>query len=420
LNAKHDNSERGQAIVYLVIGLVVFLGFVALAIDGAMALADRRNLQNVADAASLAGGGKAALDLEKWNIDTGNWSCGNLQFAMNNAEYFAITRAAANNFTITDTVGITHNYVDATCNNARKYIAVTVEISATTPSNFLHLVFPNALHSEMEAVTRIYPGGPLAYGNAIVALNPDTCSGKSVETGAGFSGNTEVNVFGGGIFSNGCLVGSGNADVNVDGGDISYFYPAYKEGVFSPDPVKATEPIPPSKYNITLPDCSAAGANHNVDAKTLEKDLKNRPVTLEAGLWCISGDLTINAKDILHGTGVTIFMVDGWFDVRGTADIQLSAPAEDPDPSPAIPGVLIYLPVNNPGPVILNGNSTSFFQGTILAPGADITMNGTANIDAYHSQVIGYNVKVNGSSLFNITYEPEENGKLPTTIELYR
>lgn len=47
-------------------------------------------------------------------------------------------------------------------------------------------------------------------------------------------------------------------------------------------------------------------------------------------------------------------------------------------------------------------------------------MNGTANIDAYHSQVIGYNVKVNGSSLFNITYEPEENGKLPTTIELYR
>jgi len=418
LNAKHDFSEKGQAIVYLTLGLIIFLGFVALAIDGGMALADRRNLQNIADAASLAGGGKAALELEKYNITTTNWSCGYVQFAMNNAEYFAIKRAETNNFTITDTLGIDHNYVDATCNNSRKYIEVTVEISATTPSNFLHLVFPSALHNRVEAATRIYPGGPFAYGNAIVALNPDPkCN---METGAGFSGDTEVNVFGGGIFSNGCLVGSGNADVNVVGGEISYFYPAYKEGVFSPDPVKATEPIPPSMYNITLPDCSAAGADHNVDSNKLEKDLKNGPVTLDAGLWCISGDFTINAKDILHGTGITIFMLDGWFDTRGTADIQLSAPAEDPNPSPAIPGILIYMPVNNPGPLILNGNSTSFFQGTILAPGADITMNGTANIDAYHSQVIGYNVKVNGSSLFNITYIPEENAKLPTKLELYR
>jgi len=37
--------------------MVVFFGFVALAIDGGMALADRRNAQNVADSASLAGGG---------------------------------------------------------------------------------------------------------------------------------------------------------------------------------------------------------------------------------------------------------------------------------------------------------------------------------------------------------------------------
>ncbi len=63
MNTKPQNSEKGQAIVFLVIGLVVFLGFVALAIDGGMALADRRHEQNAADAASLAGGGKAALDL---------------------------------------------------------------------------------------------------------------------------------------------------------------------------------------------------------------------------------------------------------------------------------------------------------------------------------------------------------------------
>ena len=61
MNSKKCNSEKGQAIVYLVIGMVVFLGFVALAIDGGMALADRRRSQNGADAASLAGGAAASL-----------------------------------------------------------------------------------------------------------------------------------------------------------------------------------------------------------------------------------------------------------------------------------------------------------------------------------------------------------------------
>jgi hypothetical protein len=149
-----------------------------------MALADRRHLQNIADAASLAGGGRAALDIEKWNFTTANWNCGEVQFAMNNAEYAAIQRAEANKFTITDTVGAKHNFVEATCNNASKYIDITVEISGTTASNFLQLVFPEALHNELEAVTRIYPGGPLGGNHAIIALNPDQNCGPKTDFGA--------------------------------------------------------------------------------------------------------------------------------------------------------------------------------------------------------------------------------------------
>jgi Flp pilus assembly protein TadG len=68
MNNPYHVSEKGQAIVFLVIGLVVFLGFVAMAIDGGMALADRRHVQNSADAGSLAGGGNAALSLEENDI----------------------------------------------------------------------------------------------------------------------------------------------------------------------------------------------------------------------------------------------------------------------------------------------------------------------------------------------------------------
>src|SRR4030042_1813660 len=209
MNPNYHNSEKGQAIVYLVLGFVVFLGFVALAIDGGMALADRRHAQNAADAASLAGGGAAALSLEDSNIDYGNWSCGSVGSAIWHAEDAAINRASANNFSITTHVdNDALNYVDATCSN--KYIDVTVEISATTPSNFLQLVFPSALHNEVEAVTRVFPRHPYAEGNAIVALNPQLCSEPGSD-GAIMFGNGETIVQGGGIFSNGCVRGNGNA-----------------------------------------------------------------------------------------------------------------------------------------------------------------------------------------------------------------
>jgi uncharacterized membrane protein len=57
---KRHKNEKGQAIVFLVIGLVVVRGFVALAIDGGLAFANRPEDQNRADGAALAGAGALA------------------------------------------------------------------------------------------------------------------------------------------------------------------------------------------------------------------------------------------------------------------------------------------------------------------------------------------------------------------------
>ena len=50
---KSNNSEGGQVLAFLAICFVVLLGFAALAIDGGMVFADRRQAQNAADASSL-------------------------------------------------------------------------------------------------------------------------------------------------------------------------------------------------------------------------------------------------------------------------------------------------------------------------------------------------------------------------------
>ena len=96
-------------------------------------------------------------------------------------------------------------------------------------------------------------------------------------------------------------------------------------------------------------------------------DLNKDPLTLDRGLWCITGtkDLTINsnASAPFHANGVTIYVVENIkVTINGGADLDLTAPVDDPtDPSyatpPAIQGLLIYMPSSNHSPLTINGGS---------------------------------------------------------------
>jgi autotransporter translocation and assembly factor TamB len=121
-------------------------------------------------------------------------------------------------------------------------------------------------------------------------------------------------------------------------------------------------------------------------------------------------------KGPYNGTGITIY-VEGKVSINGNQQVALSAVGA---PSPAIPGILFYLPSTNQGPVKLNGTSDVTLTGTILAPGADIDISGDTGIHAFRSQIIGLNVKVTGSGLLILDYEPRENANLPTSIELFK
>lgn len=458
MNINSKKSEQGQAIVYLVIGIVVFFGFVALAIDAGMALADRRHEQNAADASSLAGGGKAALDLETNNINTDNWSCGNVNFAMNNAESKAIDRAEANNFHI-DLYSAAHqtNYVDTACSAAYmgEYIDVTVDISATTQSNFLQIVFPKALHNEVTAVTRVVPDHPFGYGNAIIALNSKICTDPGSDGGIMY-GNAGVNIIGGGIFSNGCLRGNGqptvtiSCDVNHDG----IPEPANTCGleaignqlspgnaIWDPTPIQKVANLPLTEFDIIPQPSMGAGTctgyegnpGHYIKANDLEKELqKNHPYTFEPGLWCIDGNLSINATDEIKGEGITLYLANGDLVVNGTPNINIYAAGNAPYKSPAgsqsaIPEVLIYVPTPNPftgagcpnHKVLLNGSQTSEIFGIVLAPCAYVQLNGTGK-NTYTGQVVGWDVEVGGTSDLFLTYNGSDKYNTPTSIFLYK
>ncbi len=426
MDANHSNYEKGQAIVYLVLGIVVFLGFVALAIDGGMVLADRRHDQNVADAASLAGGGAAALHLAKnlgYTCDQ-QWTCAN-NSVINNAEVDArkeaVDRAGANGFTIDHNMADL-NGVDFACNGTSwedANITVTVDISATTPSNFLQVVFPDALHNEVEAVTYVDPGGPLEYGNAVVALNDAACSAPGSD-GIVMGGSGDINVNGGDIFSNGCLRDNGGVTVTVTGGDpFGNDLTHITEENWDPQPIHTDTQDKTDAYNVPTPkidsnfQCTDPAA-HNVATKLPNGTL--------SGLYCVTSTqgLSINNNDDVIGDGVTIFVVRGPLTINGTPHIDISAPPQPPpDPSPAIPGILIYLPPSNSSPIIINGDSDSILEGVILAPKSSIQLNGNDKV-MYDGQVIGWNVEITGNADFKMNYSGCNGYLQQPYIELYK
>lgn len=415
------SKEQGQAIVFLVVGLVVFMGFVALAIDGGRVYSDRRHVQNVADTASLAGGGVMALDMDNHSVGYTSWNCNGatLQAAMAAGRAAAISRAAANDIAIDDNYTVDMNGVQMQCGSTDygytdRYIDVTVHISQTVETAFAHLFFPTDLQVHTEAVTRVRPRMPLAFGNAIVALNPAGCSGN--QDGAKFHGNPDVYVVDGGIWTNGCLRGVGNIDVQVTPPELGIHYVVDYDGggSFNPTPQQEQHTLPPESYEIDPPDCSHPSA-HNITANQL---VSLSP--LAPGLYCVTGGVKINAHDVVVGSDVTIVLLNGDMKINGNAEVRLDAPPASPDPYPAVPGILFYVPPTNTNRIQINGNSESYFEGTILAPGATIDFLGNGETDAYRCQIIGWNVEVGGTADTYVNFTEQNMYSRPTSLELAR
>lgn len=228
----------------------------------------------------------------------------------------------------------------------------------------------------------------LGGGYAIIALNPADCQGQ--QNGLLFHG-TSSTLLEGKAISNGCLRSVGTHTVESAG--VEWVGNSFGNlNLINPYPVQVSDPI---SVDVAPPDCNDPAAHH-MSGKDFKKN-----VTLEPGLWCIKGDVSINAKDSLKGEGVTLYLIDGKLRISGKALVQLSAPDENSvDPSPALPNILFYVPGSegNGQPVQINGTSESYFAGVVYASGSEIEVLGTGYVEGMEAQFIGWNVRVGGTA----------------------
>ena len=432
------NSERGQALILIMLSMVALLGFTALAVDGAMVYSDRRLVQNVADASSLAGGAAAAKYMEDSGLIYNSFFCGNEVYpAMQAAKVAAVNRAASNDFTM-HLSG--ENRVETTCGVVNrgfwvdKYIDVHTYITHDSPTSLVHFVYNGPVRNSVEAITRIRPRMPLALGQAIVGLNNAACYGN--QNGVQIGGSSQTLVHGGGIFSNGCMGGDGSGfSVTVDPGQVLYV--GALEGTttsISPPPARYQRPLPEASYQVEVPDCSSLPAR-NMSSQmvapgiySLAPGVYNRiimqntdQVHLDAGLYCITGSPAgVTATGgVFDGHDVTFYLTQGSFSISGGTQVNLSAPASVPDPSPALPGVLIYLAHGNSSVVSLEGNTTSYYLGSIYAPDGSISITGdSGTYPTFNTQLVGKNVFISGNATIEINFSDSQVYNVPAMLEL--
>ena len=393
-------TERGQALILIVLAAIGLFGIAGLAIDGSMKFSDRRHAQNAADTAALT----AAL--ARVNGDA-QWKLTALDRALDNGY---------NNDLVSNTVNIyACNEVGSDCGPyAGNANFVRVVVVSNVDTYFARVVGIDQTHNTVESIAMSQEEyvGELYGGASIVGLAPDQC--KTIW----FSGSGDTDITGGGVFSNSSLdcgvTVQGSTNLNIDG-SVDMVADAYTKngnpplGGISGGFNGGVDPYdyPPPADMLPTYTCDWTYSSFPPSGVT----------SLSSGTYCVTGSFTMNAGETLSGTGVTIVMESGNIHWNGGAEINLSAPT-----SGDLAGMLIYAPMSNSNTMRFNGNANTTLTGTIFMPAAPLIYNGTGNLTPSHVQIIGYTIELTGGNDTSVIYQDADNwdSNLPARVGLFQ
>ena len=395
---KINSSEKGQALIIITFAAIALFGFAALAIDGSMVFSDKRHAQNAADT--------AALDAALSKTRGGSWTQEGLDRASSNGY---------NDNGTSNDVEVYNPPIDGYYAGNNEY--VQVKITSHVNMVFARVIGFQQLTNRVEAVARSVPGAnsTMVFGHAVVSLSPDECDATWNH------GNAEVEVIGGGIFTNSdCNEafrqnGSGTLtapSITVVGGA------SFSDGHVFPEPTTGATQLEYPPFTMPNPSCSGnAVQNGNTMSPGNYSGTfpPNNVTQLQGGIYCIDGPFRLNGGDSLTGHDVVIVMLTDRLVWNGGSAANLSAPTSGP-----FKGLLLFFPMSNDSELQINGNSDMELTGSILAPASHIELLGTGAVDGFNSQVIGFTVEYGGTGDGTIRYDDENNfdADKPPQIEL--
>ncbi len=429
-NRKSSKSESGQALIIITFAIIGLIALTGLTVDGGLAYSDRRNAQNAADTAALAGA--------------------RAQIHMGDVKDVAQSIATANGYNNNGTSNVVKieskfmAYTAGVCPGT--YHDITVEITSHLKTTFSTVIGVREVTNKVIAKSRVCDVSgeastePLYSGSSIYATNPiDDCKGKKGKD-VFINGNSgSIQLWGGGFgsagtdstcmdFQNGitslklsevepktCATLQSAASSST-GATFNGFEGS--EGACKPGGkpiinygVKFTDP---PDLNITCDtDATKSGNKLNPGnwpgSTGATGDFPQSGVKiLSPGTYCVTG--AFDKGRTLTGTGVTIVLKNGSFDLTG-GNLTLTAPT-----SGTYKGLVIYMPPTNTSTVNWRGGAKIDITGTMLMQSATCTIEGGAQVQKQPWQMICSTWARTGTADIQGKYDPTKFFIAPPTL----
>lgn len=132
----------------------------------------------------------------------------------------------------------------------------------------------------------------------------------------------------------------------------------------------------------------------------------NVSVTLAPGLYYMGGSINVNSGATLAGTGVELYFASGTLQLNSGSTAQLTAPTATSSTAGTTAGMLDWQASNNSSGMNIDSGSSSYFQGVIYLPDAELTLNSgsgvTINSGATYTAIDVNEMMVNSGGTFVI------------------
>lgn len=422
-------KEEGQAIVLIAVSIILLLISASLAVDGGMALVQRRIAQNGADAASVRGAlylsspvspitEESLLAYINWfsqvnGIEDTDGDFGNHINANVDAYY---TTEEGERLVSCNQVG--------TCGGIpADALGIEVETSKGYSAFIAGLIGWDRFSASARAVATVHPGSAGNPGEFAVFAGSETCTDSIVWDGLNnrIEGNLHSNS---GFYqpgNNNEVVGQATSSGDYDGPGSGNTYNGAPPSSSNPDD---NEPVQEWPVVFNIADFQPGGVwsadpnYHDAGSAVIDERYLidqgwltggGSSWVLEDGIYYTTNDIVLTTNGLV-GNSVT-FVSESEIYTNYNGGSNVTAYAE---------GLLFYSNMDNPNcnqyAIHLSGNNNEW-NGVIYAPRAGVEFNGNMTDSVARGGVIAHHVRINSNTfelIFDATYFPGT----PDRIEL--
>jgi Flp pilus assembly protein TadG len=411
-------DDRGQAMVLAAMCLSILMGTMALALDVGNLHYAQRKLQTAADSAAIAAG------LELGNCS--NSVCANMKTAA--AQALIEDGMTASTITPTSSCTVSSSTTLAMIINVAPCVLGSSDPNSGN-TNMAEVVLTEQKSTMFGAIL----GVPKVYLSAHAEAGEAYISSASGGGNCIYTKSLEFNSSDGTFTLNNCGVYD-YGNLQTDNGDTATASTFLYYGTWTPNncnssctwtlgdsetqPTHTTAALSDPLASLTAPTQPAASSTASnttpSNGATLQPGYyanginlnSNVSVTLASGLYYMNGSINVDSGASLSGTGVELYFASGSLQPNSGSTVQLSAPTTTSTSAGTTAGMLVWQSSSNSTGMDIDSSSSSFFQGVIYLPDAELTLNSgsgvTINSGASYTALDVNNLMVDSGETFVI------------------